>query len=149
MRRQLRHILDRAIREAGRSRKSLRLRIPSASIAESLLCLGWRVAMPELIKDDRPLAMKVDLTIVEHLGLNMYTTLPPVVSELVANAWDADAINVWITLPNGPIDDKSEIVIRDDGVGMTYQEILDKYLFVARNRRMKKTEKGKISRPRG
>jgi len=28
---------------------------------------------------------------IQHLGISMYSTLPPVIGEVVANAWDADA----------------------------------------------------------
>jgi hypothetical protein len=40
------------------------------------------VSMPKL-------EMKIDLNVIEHLGLKMYTSLPAVVAEYVANAWDA------------------------------------------------------------
>ncbi len=99
--------------------------------------------MPGLVTDDRPLAMKVDLTIVEHLGLNMYTTLPPVVSEMVANAWDADAKVVDVTLPSGSITDGSELVVKDDGIGMCYEDVMNRYLVIGRNRR--KEEKSDTS----
>lgn len=91
--------------------------------------------MSKKIVDDRPLVMKIDLTIVEHLGLNMYTTLPPVVSEIVANAWDADAKVVDVTLPLGSINQHSELVVKDNGSGMNYKDILRRYLVIGRNRR--------------
>lgn len=42
------------------------------------------------------LIMKFDLQTIEHLGIQMYYTLPPVIAELVSNSYDADAKNVTI-----------------------------------------------------
>lgn len=38
--------------------------------------------------------MKISLNIIEHLGINLYSNLPAVLSEIVANSWDADATEV-------------------------------------------------------
>lgn len=81
------------------------------------------------------LEMKVELTIIDNLGIKMYVSLPKVISEIVANAWDADATKVEIELPTGQITEDAKIVIRDDGSGMTFDEINDRYLRVGRNRR--------------
>jgi hypothetical protein len=45
------------------------------------------------------LEMKIDLNIIEHLGLKMYTSLPAVIAEYVANARDAGATEVDINIP--------------------------------------------------
>ena len=66
----------------------------------------------------------------------MYSTLPPVIGEFIANAWDANATSVEITIPEEKITEKeSEIIIRDDGIGMSDTDIREKYLIVGRNRR--------------
>jgi hypothetical protein len=72
---------------------------------------------------------------IKHLGLQMYSTLPPVLGELISNAWDADSPAVDITIPTTRFTDASEIVIRDWGVGMTDQQVQDHYLEVGRDRR--------------
>ena len=36
--------------------------------------------------------MKIELTAIEDLGIKLYGKLPPVISEIVANSWDADAV---------------------------------------------------------
>ncbi len=79
--------------------------------------------------------MKVELTVVEQLGLRMYTSLPPVISELVANCWDADARNVSVRVPEGSITDNSTLSVEDDGCGMTFDEVNKAFLTVGRNRR--------------
>lgn len=81
------------------------------------------------------LQMKIELTIIDNLGIKMYVSLPKVISEIVANCWDADATRVDIILPEGPLNEKSEILIIDDGWGMTFDEINRLYLRVGRLRR--------------
>ena len=83
-----------------------------------------------------PYIMKFGRGTIKHLGLQMYSTLPPVIGELVANAWDADATKVEIEIPKTLIDyNNSEIIIRDNGIGMSDEDIRDKYLYVGRDRR--------------
>jgi hypothetical protein len=81
------------------------------------------------------LEMKVELTIIDNLGIKMYVSLPKVISELVANSWDADATRVDIDLPEGSINDESEIVIADTGCGMNFEDINRLYLRVGRLKR--------------
>jgi len=84
---------------------------------------------------EKKLVLEVQMTVIDNLGLKMYTTLPPVISELVANCWDAEAKKVEIVIPNGPITGESEIVITDDGLGMDFNQINNAYLKIGRNRR--------------
>jgi Histidine kinase-, DNA gyrase B-, and HSP90-like ATPase len=79
--------------------------------------------------------MQFDVSTIKHLGLQMYQNLPPVIGELVSNAWDADASNVWITIPTNPISDGSEIIVQDDGIGMSDSDVREKYLVIGRDRR--------------
>lgn len=72
---------------------------------------------------------------IKHLGLQMYSTLAPVIGELVSNAWDADATRLEITIPDQPMTGDTEIVIVDDGCGMTAEEVQSAYLVVGRDRR--------------
>jgi hypothetical protein len=51
----------------------------------------------------RDLKLLVAPHIVEDLGLNLYTSLPKVLVEFIANAYDADAPDVTITLDTGEI----------------------------------------------
>ena len=80
--------------------------------------------------------MKFDIGTIKHLGLQMYSTLPPVIGELVANAWDANATRVDITIPDEPIDqERSEIIITDNGIGMSDKDVRERYLIIGRDRR--------------
>ena len=90
----------------------------------------------DTISTENPYEMKFDIGTIKHLGLQMYSTLPPVIGELVANAWDANATRVEITIPEGQINEQtSEIIISDDGIGMSDEDIRNKYLIIGRDRR--------------
>lgn len=78
-----------------------------------------------------PFLFTVDLAVVESLGINLYSNAAAVLSELVANAWDADATKVSITWNT----EGDTITIDDDGTGMTRTELNDKYLRVAYKKR--------------
>jgi HSP90 family molecular chaperone len=90
----------------------------------------------------RELVMTISLNALEHLGINLYSNIPAVLSEIVANAWDADAENVNVT-----IDKASEtITIEDDGTGMDRDGVIDRFLTVGFRRRVVlggKTAKGR------
>ena len=84
---------------------------------------------------DHKYTMTMSLQVLKHLGLNLYSNIAAVVSEVVANSYDADAtsVNIWFE------DDK--IVIEDDGHGMTLGDINDKFLCVGYTRRENGEEK--------
>ena len=68
----------------------------------------------------------------------MYPSVTASVAELISNAWDADAKNVWISMPLGRRvrSETDEVVVLDDGVGMSRSEARTKYLIVGRKRRI-------------
>jgi Histidine kinase-, DNA gyrase B-, and HSP90-like ATPase len=81
--------------------------------------------------EPRKLVMTISLNALEHLGINLYSNIPAVLSEIVANAWDADAKIVSVT-----IDKMAEtILIEDDGVGMDRDGVIDRFLTVGYKRR--------------
>ena len=57
--------------------------------------------------------IKIDLNVLNHLGMSLYSNTPAVLTEIISNAWDADAQNVEITLDV----EKGEVIIKDDGHG--------------------------------
>lgn len=79
------------------------------------------------------LRMEFDPATIEHLGIHQYSTLPPVIAELVSNSYDAEAENVHILLNDKG---KKEIIIEDDGHGMAFTEINTNFLKIGRNRRI-------------
>lgn len=88
-------------------------------------------------KPEKPLqfTMRFEPMTIEHLGLRLYSALPPVIAELVSNGYDAEARKVEVTLPKGQIKAGSEVVVRDYGHGMDAEAIQDEFLPIGRNRR--------------
>ena len=79
------------------------------------------------------LTMTFDPHTIEHLGIKMYSVLPNAMAELIANAYDAEADNVYIKLYDN--DSGKKIVVSDDGVGMDFDEINDNFLRIGKKRR--------------
>ena len=73
--------------------------------------------------------MSINLQVLNHLGLNLYSNTSAVLSEVVANAWDADAKEVHISI------DSDSITIIDNGTGMDLSDINNKYLTVGYQKR--------------
>lgn len=87
--------------------------------------------------------LNVDPRILELLGPNLYTNIYYVLAELIANAYDADAHNVYI------ISNRDDIRIEDDGHGMSYENgEVDKFLNVAGVSRSNEEESMTRSRAR-
>lgn len=67
----------------------------------------------------------------------MYPSVTSTIAELISNAWDADAKNVWVTIPFEQLRKPgAQITVVDDGLGMTHEEARDQYLNVGRKRRV-------------
>ncbi len=78
--------------------------------------------------------MSLSLNVLNHLGINLYSNIPAVLSEIVANSWDADAEEVYVNIG------EDEIVISDNGIGMDEDDINNKFLYVGHRKREKETE---------
>ena len=78
--------------------------------------------------------LKFDPKTIEHLGVKMYSTLPPALAELISNAYDADAELVEVTFHEHNSTPVS-ITVKDDGYGMSSEDIQNKFLVIGRNRR--------------
>jgi len=81
--------------------------------------------------------MKVAGRFIELLGQQMYGGAVPAVAEMIANAWDADAASVEVSIPHDPTAQGAQIVVKDTGRGMTFQELDDFYLTVGSERRLR------------
>ena len=73
----------------------------------------------------------VDLNVLDHLAEGLYSSVAAVLTEAVANAWDADAKRVDIDVNL----EKDTISITDDGIGMDQKAINEHYLRVGYRRR--------------
>ena len=94
-----------------------------------------------MVETKQKYIMTVSLNVLNHLGIGLYSNVSAVLSEAIANAWDADAANVDVK-----IDTKNwEITICDDGHGMSVEDANEKYLNVGYERR----KSGGANTPRG
>jgi hypothetical protein len=69
-----------------------------------------------------PYFFTLDLRVLDHLGINLYSNAAAVLSEAVANAWDADAQLVKVDIG------AMQISIEDNGIGMTLKQINERFL---------------------
>jgi hypothetical protein len=82
-----------------------------------------------------PYKIRLSLSVLNLLGPNLYSNIAAVLSEIVANAWDADATKVEININLA----NDEITIKDNGLGMSAQDINDKFLYIGYLKRLTKT----------
>ncbi len=76
--------------------------------------------------DKREYKIDISPRVLELLGPSLYTNIYYVLAELIANAYDADASNVYI------IEGEDYIIVEDDGTGMSYSgKDIERYLGVA------------------
>ena len=81
----------------------------------------------------KKLEFTFEIGTIDHLGVKLYSTIPPMIAELISNAWDADAHNVYLYFDdNNP----KSITVKDDGTGMDFDELNEKFLKIGRNRRI-------------
>jgi len=83
----------------------------------------------------------MSLSILDHLGRNLYRSFITVLGEAISNSWDADADNVWIYVDR----DNDSLIIKDDGIGMTSDDFQHKFLKIGYSKRRKenKSKKGR------
>lgn len=73
----------------------------------------------------------ISLSVLNHLGRNLYRNFVTILGEAISNSWDADANNVWIYIDQK----KSELLVKDDGYGMTTDDFRNKFLKVGYSKR--------------
>lgn len=74
---------------------------------------------------------EISLSVLNHLGRNLYRNFITVLGEALSNSWDADANNVWIDIKSGGF------FIRDDGCGMDENDFQNKFLKIGYSKRRK------------
>ena len=89
--------------------------------------------------------MKISLNVLNHLGINLYSNVPAVISEVIANSWDAGATRVNIDFDFN----EQAITISDNGCGMNEEDINNRYLYVGYQRRERNQETPKNREPMG
>ncbi len=94
------------------------------------------------MKEDRnSFTFAISLSVLNHLGRSLYRSFATVLGEAISNSWDADAKNVEIYVDKN----KKNLLIRDDGTGMTAEDFQDKFLKIGYSKR----KDGKTTSPGG
>ena len=69
-------------------------------------------------------SFNISLSVLNHLGRNLYRSFITVVGEAISNAWDADAHNVYINIDRN----NNCFEIKDDGLGMDSDDFQNKFI---------------------
>lgn len=85
----------------------------------------------------------ISLSILNHLGRNLYRSFITVLGEAVSNSWDADAQNVYITIDS----EEKKLIVRDDGLGMNEDDFQNKFLKIGYSKRKDNVSHTKSGRP--
>lgn len=95
------------------------------------------------MSNDKPFTFEISLSVLNHLGRNLYRSFATVLGEAISNSWDADAKTVWIYLD--PMGDG--FWIKDDGIGMTADDFQNKFLKIGYSKRKGGKRHSKKGRP--
>lgn len=93
-------------------------------------------------KNNKQFSFEISLSVLNHLGRNLYRSFVTVLGEAISNSWDADAQNVWIYIDR----ENDKFVIKDDGIGMTEDDFQEKFLRIGYSKR-KDANKSAKNRP--
>lgn len=85
------------------------------------------------------LHFKFDVSTFRLLGRELITDRITALFELIKNCYDANAENVNITFEHlNPLSIKSKIIISDNGLGMTFEDIRDKWMVIGTSSKRRK-----------
>lgn len=85
----------------------------------------------------------ISLSVLNHLGRNLYRSIITILGEAISNSWDADADNVIIELNKK----KNRMVVVDDGDGMDENDFQNKFLKIGFSKRNGGNNLSKKGRP--
>ena len=96
-----------------------------------------------MVKNVDLFSFEISLSVLNHLGRNLYRSFMTVLGEAISNSWDADAENVWIYIDR----EKNTLVIKDDGNGMDNSDFRDKFLKIGYSKRKSSNVSSEKKRP--
>ena len=94
-------------------------------------------------QSERKFSFEISLSVLNHLGRNLYRSFATVLGEAISNAWDANAENVCIYIDKG----KNNFFIKDDGLGMTADDFQNKFLKIGYSKRKEGKSSPQKNRP--
>ena len=83
-------------------------------------------------RENNQFTFNISLAVLNSLGRNLYRNFITILGEAISNSWDADANNVKISIN----EEKSEMLIIDDGDGMSASDFSDKFLKIGYSKRV-------------
>lgn len=83
------------------------------------------------MENKNELTFDISLSILNHLGRNLYRSFVTVLGEAISNAWDANAENVKIYVAR----ENNSFIIKDDGIGMSRADFQNKFLKIGYSKR--------------
>ena len=88
-------------------------------------------------------SFEISLSVLNHLGRNLYRNFITVLGEAISNSWDADATTVRIDINR----EKSHFRIVDNGIGMTADDFQSKFLKIGYSKRSEGNLRSPSNRP--
>ncbi|MFA6635666.1 MAG: ATP-binding protein [Candidatus Omnitrophota bacterium] len=83
------------------------------------------------MKKTNKFSFEISLSVLNHLGRNLYRSFATVLGEAISNAWDANAESVYIYIDK----ENGRFLIKDDGIGMTADDFQNKFLKIGYSKR--------------
>jgi hypothetical protein len=93
--------------------------------------------------EDSNFSFEISLSVLNHLGRNLYRSFLTVLGEAISNSWDADAENVYLFFNK----EKNSFAIKDDGMGMTATDFQNKFLKIGYSKRKEAQSSPQKRRP--
>jgi len=92
---------------------------------------------------DNNFTFNISLSVLNHLGRNLYRSFITVLGEAISNSWDADAENIHIYIGR-----KNRcLIIKDDGIGMNESDFQNHFLKIGYSKRKEGISKSEKGRP--
>lgn len=85
----------------------------------------------------------ISLSVLNHLGRNLYRNFITVLGEAISNSWDAEAKNVWISFDNAT----NSFFVKDDGNGMDADDFQKRFLKIGYSKRKDLGSESDTGRP--
>jgi len=88
-------------------------------------------------------SFEISLSVLNHLGRNLYRSFATVLGEAISNAWDANAESVRIHIDKT----QNSFLIKDDGIGMSSDDFQGKFLKIGYSKRKESSKSPNKERP--
>jgi Histidine kinase-, DNA gyrase B-, and HSP90-like ATPase len=92
---------------------------------------------------DDPFKFAISLSVLNHLGRNLYRNFITVLGEAISNSWDADAKNVWVDIDW----EAKQFLVVDDGAGMDAEAFQNRFLKIGYSKRKENGNQTDRGRP--